>query len=300
MLRLGLVDFDSSHSVEFTRRFQHAGVDRDQCVDGARVVLGCPGSSLMAPERIAGFTQELKTLDIPLMDEPEELIGEVDAVLILSLCGAAHLERARPFIEARVPVFVDKPFACSVADAEVMVRLAAEYGSFLMNASAMRFNEELLNFKARLPAGRVLGAVTWGPAKRAEGNPGLFHYGIHAVEMLLELMGPDCVRLSCSHSDSCDVVTGHWHDGRIGTVRGNRAGSTAYGFTAYCERGVISISTSTRFAYRNLCRALVESFSTGVPAVSPDSSLETVRFISAASRSEAESGRFIALSDITD
>ena len=35
MLRLGIVDFDSSHSVEFTRRFNHAGVDADQRVDGA-------------------------------------------------------------------------------------------------------------------------------------------------------------------------------------------------------------------------------------------------------------------------
>ena len=42
MLRLGIVDFDSSHAIEFTRRFNHAGVDGDQCVDGARVEVGCP------------------------------------------------------------------------------------------------------------------------------------------------------------------------------------------------------------------------------------------------------------------
>ena len=38
MLRLGIVDFDSSHSVEFARRFNHQGVASEQFVDGAQVV----------------------------------------------------------------------------------------------------------------------------------------------------------------------------------------------------------------------------------------------------------------------
>lgn len=55
-IRIGIVDFDSSHCVEFTRRINHVGISADQWVDGAEVVVGCPGTSLLAPERIAGFT----------------------------------------------------------------------------------------------------------------------------------------------------------------------------------------------------------------------------------------------------
>ena len=64
MLRLGIVDFDSSHCVEFTRRINGIGVPDDQCVDGGRVVLGWPGTSEMAPERIEGFRPEIETLDV--------------------------------------------------------------------------------------------------------------------------------------------------------------------------------------------------------------------------------------------
>ena len=71
MLRLGIVDFDSSHSIEFTRRFNHCGVDPDQQVQGARVVLGYPGESTISPERIPGFTKEVTGCGVTLVDRPE-------------------------------------------------------------------------------------------------------------------------------------------------------------------------------------------------------------------------------------
>src|SRR5262245_48433562 len=117
MLRLGIVDFDSSHCIEFTRRFNHVGLSSDQHVEGARIVAGWPGTSEMAPERIPGFRDEMVAAGVPLVDEPGDLIGQIDAVLILSLCGAAHLERVRPFLTAGIPAYVDKPFACNLGDA---------------------------------------------------------------------------------------------------------------------------------------------------------------------------------------
>ena len=45
MLKLGILDFDTSHAVEFTRRLNHKEVAEDQCVEGAQVVIGCPGES---------------------------------------------------------------------------------------------------------------------------------------------------------------------------------------------------------------------------------------------------------------
>ena len=47
---------------------------------------------------------------------PEDVIGEVDAVVIATDDGLDHTRRARPFVEAGLPVFVDKPLATSVDD----------------------------------------------------------------------------------------------------------------------------------------------------------------------------------------
>src|SRR5687768_12831576 len=124
MFRLGLIDLDSSHSVEFTKRFHHQGVGGDQYVDGARVVLAVPGTSVMSPERIPKHAKILEDLGVKLVESPESLLGEVEGVLVLSVCGQAHLEGARRFLEAGVPTFVDKPFACSWEDANAMADLS--------------------------------------------------------------------------------------------------------------------------------------------------------------------------------
>lgn len=290
-MRLGIVDFDSSHSVELARRFNRIGVGSEQFVEGAEVTLAWPGDSEMAPERIPGFQREIEDMDIPLAPSLDALIGQIDAVLVLSLCGAAHLDRARPFLEAGIPTFVDKPFACSVSDADEMIRLARDHDTVLLNASALRFSEEALAVgEQQSTLGQVNGAVTYGPSKRADKNPGLFHYGIHSVELLFQLLGPGCEEVTATWTESGEAVTGRWADGRLGTVRGTRTGATRYGLTAFCEHGVISGPVSTRFAYRNLCRAILQSFNSGEPAVSHESSLEVVRFIEAALESEQQGG----------
>ena len=287
MLRLGIVDFDSSHSVEFTQRFNHVGVDPDQYVDGARVVLGWPGTSEMSPERIPVFTPQVQACGVELVGAPEQMLGRIDAVLVLSVCGQPHLERVRPFLKAGVPAFVDKPFACSLADAEEMVRLAEDHQTMLFRTSALRYSAELLEVQQRLADfGPLNGVICYGPAKRADGNPGLFHYGIHAVEMLFALMGPGCESVQTAFTDGAEVVTGRWRDGRLATLRGNRQGSTAYGCTAFCEQAVVPRLVSSRYAYRNLCRAIVDSVKTNRPAVPHAVTLEIVRFILASLESE--------------
>lgn len=296
MLRLGIIDFDSSHCIEYTRRFNHLQLASDQFVEGARVVAGWPGTSRMAPERIPGFREQMVAAGIPLVDSPEQLIGRVDAVLVLSLCGAAHLERARPFLRAGIPVYVDKPFTCSLADARALLQLVRETGTLLTYGSALRWAEEVLEFQSqRGRLGDLLGLVSYGPAKRAGGNPGLFHYGIHAIEVLYALMGTGCTEVTAAATDGADVVTGRWSDGRLATMRGSRRGASAYGFVAFCEHGVIRRHVSTYYAYRNLCREIVRGFSCGVPTVGYDEIEELIRFLTAAGASERDGGRPVAL-----
>ncbi len=296
MIRLGIVDFDSSHSVEFTKRFNHVGVDSDQYVDGARVVLGCPGESDMSPERIGPHAEQLRHCDVRIVDRPQEMIGEIDAVLILSLCGDAHLPHARLFLEAGIPAYVDKPLACSLSEAREMVRIAEQNEATLFSASALRFSEEMLQFQSQADRyGQTCGAISFGPAKRMDGNPGLFHYGIHPTELLFSVMGPGCREVTNTCGESADVVTGRWQDGRIGTLRGIRQGAARYGVIAFCERAVVPIEVSSRYAYRNLCREIIGMLQTGRPAVAASEMLETIAFIEAALASERDAGSAVLL-----
>jgi predicted dehydrogenase len=253
----------------------------------------------MAPQRIAGFTEQVHSCGVELVDSPEVMIGRIDAVLVLSLQGSAHLERVRPFLEAGVPAYVDKPFACTLADAEEMVRLARDHRVTLFHASALRYAAEVEAFRADTARfGRLAGAVSYGPAWRDAGNPGLFHYGIHPAAILFALMGEGCESVTCQSSAAVDVVTGSWSDGRIATLRGGRAGSTAYGFLAFCENAVLHQPVSTRYAYRNLCGKIVESFLGKTPDEPNAHSLEIVRFVLAAEESKTRGGARVRLADI--
>jgi virulence factor len=293
MIKLGMLDFDTSHCVEFTKRLNHIGDDKEQFVEGAKVVIGCPGTSKLSPERVAGFTETMKKYEVPLVEKPADMIGKVDAMLIEAVDGTVHLERAKPFLEAGIACFIDKPFACSVADAKALAELSAKKKLPLFSSSSLRFAPEVVEYLATPKLGKIAGCVTYGPASLSpvpERNAGLFHYGIHAVEMLYALMGPGCKRVTNVLEKGAEVVTGVWADGRVASVRGTRAPSSGFGFTAFAESGVKAVSVGTKFIYRELLKRIVETFKTGKPPLPIEETIEIVAFMEAANTSGANHG----------
>ena len=290
MLKFGILDFDTSHAGEFTKRLNHKDIAEEQWVEGGQVVIGCPGESKLSPERIPEYTAAMKKLGVPFVDKPADMIGKVDVVLIEAVDGSVHSERAKPFLEAGIPCFVDKPFACSVADARKIVDLAAKKKLPLFSSSSLRFAPDLVAYNADAKHGKVLGAVTWGPASLHERNPGLFHYGIHAVEVLYTLMGPGCESVTCTSDKEVDVATGHWKDGRVATVRGTRSGAGTYGATAFAEKGTTTLNIDANFIYRELLKKIVETYTTGKPPIDIAVTVEIVAFIEAAWKSANNHG----------
>jgi hypothetical protein len=289
MIKLGVVDFDTSHVYEFTKRLNHKSIDEDQWVRGAQVVIGCPGESKHEPKRIEEGAKIMKELGVPLVDRPEDMIGKVDGVLVLSLFGDAHLGRAKLFLEAGIPCFVDKPFTCSVADARKIVELSQKTKVPVFTSSSLRYAPELVKYLDDANHGPIVGAVSFGPAGLHQGNPGLFNYGIHAVEVLYTAMGPGCREVTCAHDEKADVVTGRWKDGRIATVRGNRTPS-GYGLLAFTEKGQQLTTMGTKYIYRELLKKVVEFFEKREAPVDLAVSVEIVAFIEAALKSANNHG----------
>lgn len=291
MLRLGIVDCDTSHVYQFARRLNHVDIEPEQWVDGARVVAASVGTShITAPERIAEYVAALTSAGVDLVDRPEDLLGRVDAVLVESNEGAVHRERATPFIEAGLPVFIDKPFTATAADARALVDLADRHNVPLLSASSLRFTPEVIAARNDPAIGAVLGADVHSPAHLHEANPGLLHYGVHGVEMLYALLGPGCVEATCLAGDDGEVVTGRWRDGRLGVMRGLRRGATDYGLTVYGEAGIRATAVKTGAIYRDLLRVVVPVLAGEPSPVSPAELIEVVAFQAAALASARAGG----------
>jgi hypothetical protein len=71
-----------------------------------------------------------------------DMIGEVDAVILARDDYERHLEMSRPFLDAGLPIFVDKPLATTVAECERIWSLE-RYSGQVFTCSALRYASEL-------------------------------------------------------------------------------------------------------------------------------------------------------------
>lgn len=78
-----------------------------------------------------------------VIHDPVELVRECDAVHIEHADYRKVFELAQPALEAGKPVFINRPFAASIADAEEIVRLARVHNAPLMSASSLEFQPEV-------------------------------------------------------------------------------------------------------------------------------------------------------------
>ncbi len=296
MIRVGLVDFDTSHVVAFTQRLNHVGIDQKEWVEGAKVVAGCPGDSKIMPERIPGYEKQLREYSIEIVAKPADLIGKIDAVMIESQQGARHLERARPFLEAGMPTFVDKPFAGTLKEADAMIVLAKKHNAPLMSCSALRYDPLILDaLERKKQYGEIENAEVWGNAPLHPGNPGLLHYGIHGVEMIYALMGTGCQFLQNMRTDQGEVAVGLWPGGRIGAVRGVREGQGGFGFTAHYKNGHRTAIIEGASFYTGMLNAIVRMFETRKPPIDYAEIREIMAFVEAVERSTQNHGNRVVL-----
>lgn len=138
MHSLGLVGVNTSHADAFSRIF-NGDAETSAIIDNARIT-HIWGDD---PERVQSLatTHDIATT----VDEPATMIGHIDGALIIDDTGggASHVELARPFIEAGVPLFIDKPMTTDYADAVALFDLAGQHSTPIMSCSALRFPVEL-------------------------------------------------------------------------------------------------------------------------------------------------------------
>ena len=297
-IRFGIVDCDTSHVVAFTQRLHHLDVGEEHWVDGASVIAAVPMPSLVSPERVPRFVEQLRGYGIQILERPEELIGKVDAVLIEANDGSVHRERALPFIEAGLPVFIDKPFACSTADAIAIADAARRKNVPLFSSSSLRWDVPVQDVVVRRnELGAIHSVDAFAPGNQHSRNPGFFHYGVHAVELTYALLGPGCRRVRCVRTEGADVALGEWSDGRLATVRAVRTGARQTGFTAVTDKQTVQ-GKSSGLGYRELLKRIVHMCETGERPISDALMIEPVAFQEAALRSMERDGAPVDLSEV--
>lgn len=296
-LRIGIIGLDTSHCIEFTRRFNDAN-DKNH-VPGGKVVAAFKGGSKDIEgswSRVEGYTKQLQEkYDVKIVDTIEELCEQVDVVMLESVDGRPHLQQAIPVFKAKKPLFIDKPVAGTLADAIQIFRLAKESNVPCFSASSLRYYPTLDELKAA-KFGELKGAISTGPAHLEEHHPDLFWYGIHPTEALFTIMGQGCETVVRTSTKDTDVVTGVWKDGKVGTLRGLRGGAAPYTLTVFGSKAVLH--KNLEGDYTPFLREVMKFFQTGIAPVSPAETLEIFAFMEAADESKRQGGCPVKLSDV--
>lgn len=297
-LRLGIIGCDTSHVPAFTRLLNDPANPKH--IEGARVVALFKSFSADIPSSAARYEEYAKELleKWAVRTEPtiESLLAGVDAVLIESVDGRPHLEQARAVIAAGKPLFIDKPLAGSLKDALQIFKLAEAAKVPVFSASSYRFYDTIKEVQ-RTDAGEVRSVISFGPCTLEPTHPDLFWYGIHPTEALFTVLGKGCESVSRTQTESTELVTGVWKDGRMGVLHGLRKGPTPHRVIVFGSKAVVEQKVGAS-DYAPLVAEIVNFFQTGVPPVSAEETINMFAFMEAADESKRQGGRPVAIADV--
>ena len=142
----------------------------------------------------------------------EEMAGMVDAVILARDDAENHVAMAKPFIDADIPVFIDKPLASNLVDLEYFSKLNAQ-GRFIMSCSSTRYANECRVVKQELASLGVLELAT------AVGKKDWIKYGIHLLEAIFSLLNdPKPISVRHAGKSGKDIVYVEFENGLLTTL----------------------------------------------------------------------------------
>ena len=147
-----------------------------------------------------------------VVDKAEEMIGQVDAVLLARDDPENHVAMARPFLDADIPIFIDKPLAITRQDLAYFAE-QNEKGKLFMSSSSMRYAGECRTVKTELASLGELELAT------VVGKKDWIKYGVHMLEALFALMDdPKAVSVQHVSESGKDIVVIKFDNGLLATV----------------------------------------------------------------------------------
>ena len=294
-LRVGIIGLDTSHAPAFAKTMN--ANPPVPGLEGVRVVAAYPKGSpdiKSSVERVPGYIEEMKKLNVEIVDSIDELLKRVDAVLIETNDGRPHFEQLLPCLQAGKPCFIDKPIAGSLPDAIAIFEASKKYRVPVFSSSSLRFGKNSLAVRAG-SIGEVLSSETTSPASLEPTHPDLFWYGIHGVESLFTVMGTGCQSVVRGKTAEGKIeVIGQWAGGRTGTYREGGG----YVGKAVGEKGESPVGSYD--GYDPLVFAIVKFFHTGIPPVTPEETLEIYAFMEAADESKRQNGASVTLASVME
>lgn len=274
-IRIGIIGAENSHAGNFGKMFN---VDKK-----------FPGVDV---HYIWGETEDfaknaMEKGKIPnMVKDPKEMLGKIDALIVDHRHAKYHLEAARPFVEAGIPTFIDKPFCYRVNEGKKFLSMAREKGTPITSYSTVAHSEATLDIKKQIEnLGEISHVITTAPADFDSQYGGIFFYGVHSVQPLMYIFGDDIKKVRATREGENATASLAFGNGMLATLIFKRL---SYGWSRFveCKEGTIELKSKVEEsdpakAYVDM----VEMFRTGKEPRSHESILKCVAVLEALEKS---------------
>jgi predicted dehydrogenase len=221
--------------------------------------------------------------------DPESLIGKVRAVILARDDFPTHYEMAKPFLEAGLRVFIDKPLSVDLSELR-FYKPYLESGQ-LMSCSGMRYARELDEPRANLASfGRlklVRGAVvlTWEK------------YGVHLIDAVLGMTGARPVSVLVVPAEHMSAII-RFDDGMLFQLDALENCPPTFHIDLFGSERTAAIDITDNFSmFRRMLWEFSHSIQTGIPAIPAERTIDSMGVL-IAGRLSAQQKREVSLNEI--
>lgn len=179
MYKIAILGCENSHAETFIKAI------RDEKLDDVQVVgvYSC----------FEGAAEKLRdTYGIPVMENYDDLVGQIDGLVVTARHGDNHYKYAKPYISSGIPMFIDKPITIREDEAREFLQelkahnIAVSGGSVLKHAAYVK---ELKEMVASGEKGKVVGGYLRAPIDINSEHGGIYFYAQHLVQFMCEIFG---------------------------------------------------------------------------------------------------------------
>ena len=274
-IRIGIIGAENSHTVGFGKLFN---IDKK-----------FPGIEVLY---VWGETEEfamnaMNQGGIPnIVNDPIEMIGKIDALIVDHRHARYHLPAATPFVKARIPTFIDKPFCYRVPEGKEFLAMAESLGVPVTSFSTIAHSDSTFDIKKQVESMEPINqAVMYGPADINSPYGGIFFYGVHSVQTLMYIFGDDIVKARITKNGKNVSASLAYGNGMLATVIFK---SLHYGWELFAEtkEGIVELKSRVEEVDPPRCYTdMVEMFRTGKEPRSHESILKCAAILEALEKS---------------
>ena len=274
-IRIGIIGAENSHTIGFGRMF-----NIEKKFPGVEVKYVW-GENEKFAENAA------KKGNIPnIVKDPSEMLGKIDALIVDHRHAKYHLDAAKPFIKEGIPSFIDKPFCYRATEGKEFLELARKHGAPVTSYSTIAHSNSTFDIKEQIESmGDISQVVRYGPLDMDSKYGGIFFYGVHLIQPLMNMFGEDIERVKVSRQGKNGNASLAFKNGLFATVVFKNA---SYGWETFVDAEVGLVELKSRVVESNPEIAyldMVEMFRTGKEPRSYQSILNCVSVLEALEKS---------------